>query len=120
MFDFTSQQLADKVREVAQDYPDNVYKAEHDDSCVYFNIGQDGYYSASCIVGHALHRLGVKLEDIEEFNNGTVNELFEVYMPRVNRDTATDKWLTTVQDYQDFQMPWGQCVKKADSVLRKD
>jgi len=119
-FDFTSQQLADKVIEVADSYPEHVYKLSSKDRnprilhCAYFDIGQDGNYAAGCIVGHALHRLGVTLEDIKEFNLSTeVTELLYLFMPPERRDPASDIFLLNVQRKQDEGRAWKECVKSS-------
>lgn len=113
-FDFTSRQLADKVIEVADSYPKHVYKPSSKDNCAYFDIGQDGNYAAGCIVGHALHRLGVTLEDIKEFNLSTeVTELLYLFMPPERRDPASDIFLLNVQKKQDEGRAWKECVKSS-------
>lgn len=115
MFDFTSEQLAEKVREVADSYPKHVYKSGDSDNCAYFEVGQDGNYAAGCIVGHALHRLGVTLEDIEEYNLSTeVTELIDLFMPPENRDAASEIFLLNVQRKQDMEHPWKDCVRTSD------
>jgi hypothetical protein len=116
IFDFTSADLASGVRAVARDYPTYKYEAAQADMCAYFNPGTTkDTYAASCIVGHALHRLGVTYGDIEEYNLSTqINELLDVFMLPENRDAVSDKFLLSVQNNQDLGMAWGRCVEIAD------
>lgn len=114
MFDFTSADLASEVRAVARSYPNYKYESS-EDSCAYFHLGQDmEHYSAGCIVGHALHRLGVSYEDIEEYNFSTeICELIDLFMPPEGRDNASEAFLMAVQQKQDVGLPWGKCVERS-------
>lgn len=116
MFDFTLKELQEKVREVASDYPKYVYKPTGGE-CTYFRKGEnDGYSCPDCIIGHALHRLGVTIEDIKNNNIVSVRGLCRAYLPLSLSDDRTLEWLAEVQDRQDLGMPWAKAVKKADEV----
>lgn len=118
MFDFTPEDLQHKVREVAADYPKYVYDIPYGNSCMYFHKGDDDNYSCGCIIGHALHRLGVTLEDIsEEYNFVGVWGLLQRHLSDLPLDfnDATVQWLSNVQSAQDRGETWSSAVKKADN-----
>lgn len=115
MFDFTLKELQEMVREVASDYPKYVYEPSNG-VCSYFKNGEDGYSCPDCIIGHALHRLGVSPDNIGDNNIVSVRGLCRKYLPLSLSDDRTLEWLAEVQDRQDLGMPWAKAVKKADEV----
>lgn len=82
-------------------------------SCKYVKDG-----AASCIVGRALHALGVKLEDFAKYENKRA-DLVVTNLLGIEEDKATDIdlknlfWLNRVQQYQDENTPWHEAVERA-------
>jgi hypothetical protein len=111
--------LADAVRRIAAEFPGCTYDAEIDgigNSCVYFKQG-----CASCLIGRGLAALGVKFEDISEYNNQTqidslVVELFRSDLVNVK---SLD-WLLEVQSQQDKGVSWGEAVARADIFIAEE
>jgi hypothetical protein len=99
--DLNAADVVQTVREIAAERPDH-----SDAGCVYFH--SNGH--PSCIVGHALYRLGVRLRDLSVNNNGdTIDELAPFTW-----DEGDVAWLFSVQEYQDRLVPWGAAVEHAD------
>lgn len=102
----TGTELVAKVREIAAEQPDFVYK---DEGCVYV---RDGH--GSCIIGRAAMELGYIDASLEEqgLNWETVTRLAN----HVGIDCTRNEilWLQTVQSDQDAGVPWGDAVRIAD------
>lgn len=99
--------LAKEVRALAKENPEQVAH------CTYFSE-HDG--SPSCIVGHALSKFGVTLDDLGALNSETgVWSL--IGMSNLLSDDGCVDWLNTVQGAQDNGEPWGVAVWLADEEL---
>lgn len=82
-------------------------------TCRYERNGQ-----ASCIIGHALKRLGVPISTLQEMDNvgdivtviedSSFNTLFHDPLEEGNG------WFETVQQYQDEGHRWEQCIDRAN------
>lgn len=111
----TASALAEAVVEVANERPDHVYETANTDVCLYQVDGQP-----SCIVGHALARLGAPAEllrtlDSEELTIGSAFVDVEA-LERDDKDEA--EFLHRVQNAQDIGVPWGEAVRRARSDMR--
>lgn len=122
----TASELKAEVIRVAAEKPDYVYALKdpkNSTSCTYQRDGEP-----SCIVGHALHRLGVSPDLLVEFDTTyelgmSVGDLFENF-PQILDDEVEDpdewteegpvEFLTRVQIGQDSGIAWGQAVKDAE------
>lgn len=99
--------LAQVVKDVAAGYPDHQPETV---GCRYF----DEFGTPSCIVGHALARLGVEpdpfLDDGELNYETPVDELCDF----VENDSHWSmEWLKCVQWWQDRGYLWSQAVEKS-------
>jgi hypothetical protein len=90
--------LVATVREVASERPEHRYSTT--EGCMYFL--QSG--APDCIIGHALHRLGVQPHEVKEGDSPNDGEAD----PRIH-------WLRRVQAEQDAGLKWGDCIELADS-----
>lgn len=129
----TPKLLKEKVLEVAAEKPDYRYG---DDFCVYFDAPADegewydevntdcSQWAPSCIMGHALQRIGFNAEDVESHNDDSISTLLTFLGCRtlakdsVSFSSPTVFWLSKVQGYQDNKHPWGEAVKLADADLK--
>lgn len=105
----TGQKIINEVRLVAAANPDFVYEPPDDEGCVYVRDGEP-----SCLIGHALWRLGYIDAELERHREG----------PNHNWDGAPDlldhlglhlddsesEWVAVVQSRQDDGQPWGHTV----------
>lgn len=105
-----------EVIKVAKEQPDHVYDRSGPDGknkCSYQRYGQP-----SCIVGHALHRLGMQIHELEEFDDlgdsgiGDIvlyhsGELFEID----DRDAL--EFVCRTQDLQDQEETWQNSVARS-------
>lgn len=108
--------LAEAVTAIAYESPNTVYKKVQtflpapqftSEECRYFHNK-----APSCLLGHALHRIGVEASDIDESENKAVIWSVDIF----NDDDDTDEfqetveWLTSVQKLQDEDIRWGLCI----------
>lgn len=101
-------------RAVAERGADHVYDvpATPFEECVYFDIFGD----PSCIVGHVLHYKGISAEDMREDNNNGIDLILAGAAKseiEIRVDPLTRTLLTTVQESQDSQTPWGEALASA-------
>jgi hypothetical protein len=113
MTEVTVLQVQAEVRKLAQEQPDFVYKRpEYSAFCLYVHETSDGIKTPGCIVGHALHRLGFSLDELEI--GGTASEALErLSVNGWDKDVVT--WITRVQGEQDMATPWGRAVALVDA-----
>lgn len=104
--------LWDEVVKVAKEQPDHIYDRgmSGQGGCSYQKGGEP-----SCIVGHALVRLGMPVEELMEFDDtgdsgigcivSSNDDLFEI-------DDEKALWgVEKAQSNQDNGVPWGMAVK---------
>jgi hypothetical protein len=118
----TDEQFIDALKAVVAENPEHVYTApEHmmtentsPSTCFYVHTDPENpdELSPGCVVGAALHRLGVPLEQIRkrEFTNARV--ALDYLLPRlsgVTKDYARD-----VQAQQDQKKTWAESLAWAD------
>jgi len=112
--------LVQKIRSIAADQPDKVV------TCNYTTTDEDGTVP-ECIVGVALHALGVPLDLLLKIDNedlpglpgtGTafrhIVHLVEEFVGTV--DTDDRDWISAVQNFQDEEAPWAQVVARFDAA----
>jgi hypothetical protein len=114
MIDFVhAVDLEDSIRTVADENPDKIYVRPVRDGdleplAVYFT--DDG--APSCLVGQALARLGVTIEQVEGNNTDGVLYLFGTGLIEGDREEV--EWLENLQYNQDQGMTWQNAVLVAD------
>lgn len=98
-----------EVKKVAAEQPDYVYPEQY---CQYQYDGKP-----SCIVGRALHRLGVPVEslavlDAANLHGGvTAGDLPDQFPDLVEADSESALIaLVEAQEAQDSRIPWGEAV----------
>lgn len=84
-----------------------------DDVCVYVHNG-----APSCLVGHALHSLGVSLSDLSTHGDRRLNNVHRLLIELADRGIAvssavTEHLFSTVQGAQDSGIPWGEALSTA-------
>lgn len=115
------EQLQEKVREIAAERPDYVYKGKgggvgKPGRCVYVRDGQP-----SCLIGHALWGLGLIDATLEQrgsgqgFNTGDIHSLADTLKLDIDSDSLD--WLSHAQYRQDVGNTWGDAVQLADEQL---
>lgn len=76
--------------------------------------GQDQY--ESCIIGAALHDMGMSMQQLKELNDyGFVKQLFEyegMICGVVFEDDGAASELQSIQDLQDYDVEWGLIKKE--------
>jgi hypothetical protein len=117
------EKLIDTVKDVAHESPDYVYDYATEGigrACTYFKkSGTPG-----CIVGHALHRMGVTLDDMMYEDETGCDRNYNEEHTITDLVNALDlpigphqlEWLAAVQGKQDNRQPWGQAVIEATEV----
>lgn len=120
----TLQQVIDKVRELAKERPEFVYRDQPGaggDECSYTsaNVGSDE--GEGCIVGQALMRCGLSRETLEDLQDGTaigIREFLLMLDEYVEQTSGLSdpraRWLVKVQNNQDTGSTWADAVWQAD------
>lgn len=111
------EQLQEKVREIAAERPDYVYRGNGAvgklGRCVYVRDGQP-----SCLIGHALWGLGLIDATLEQRGSGQGDNTGDIHSlaDTLNLDIDSDSldWLSQAQYRQDVGRPWGEAVQLAD------
>ncbi|MFF3363612.1 hypothetical protein [Streptomyces misionensis] len=107
--------LAEAVAEKGADYvytgPDGEQgNPDRAAECYYVHGQQPG-----CIVGNVLHRAGVSLADLAQYEGQAAEDPVE-QLTKAN--VAAVRLLISVQELQDRGTPWGEAVRQAE-VLAK-
>lgn len=101
------------VKQIAAERPTYRYMVEGSDSCTYSPNHVNGVDSR-CIIGEALHRLGIDDEILEEIDNRAGQEGEDVaaaaVLPKLGFSPEVSSWAQQVQTKQDNGMPWGEAV----------
>lgn len=117
----TGEQVVAEVRRVASGNPSFVY-GEGLGGCSYFGRGIGDPTGQRCIVGQALHNLGVDMSGVLEAENSLINDgldseievLIDEKVVAVDASPVEVLWLGRVQTNQDRGVPWGRAVAHAD------
>ena len=103
-----------EVLKVAQEQPEHVYEKGEFGRCNYERNGEP-----SCIVGHAMHRLGVSTFDLREFDasgDSAIEDIIEANQDLFDRDDKLSmELLIDAQNSQDQGLPWGLAVSQRRS-----
>lgn len=118
----TGEQVVAEVRRVASSNPSFVYGEGLGGSCSYFGRGIGDPTGQRCIVGQALHNLGVDMSGALEAENSLLGSgleseievLINERVVAVDASVVEVLWLSQVQTNQDIGVPWGRAVAHAD------
>lgn len=114
-YNFTTDDVLDKVKEIGNRFPDFIYtnqEAYENGTCLYLGASKDddgNYIGQGCIVGQALRSLGVPTSDIEEWEGLEADGLMKKL--GIPDPTASSYTLLDIQERQDDGMSWGDAVK---------
>lgn len=121
--DITDEQLIETVKAVAAEAPFTVYTApEHmstTGACFYAHtdaVNRDEL-SPGCLIGVALHRLGVPLETLAEHEDINARIMLGKLYPKLDNDTVD--FANFAQAEQDKGVPWGTAVERAERYIWK-
>jgi hypothetical protein len=109
----TIEQIITEVRNLAKQWPDNVYKKPPQDGpfqgmCSYDKGICEPSGGIGCIFGQAFRNLGVELKGS--------SDIYEILSHYDISSTGIQKnWCLQVQNQQDLLFPWGKCVEWADN-----
>lgn len=115
----TDQDLKDALRAVAMENPGHVYTApDHLDAsgmgrCFYVHWpeGDEEALSPGCMVGHALYRVGVPLDRLQDHETRPAAHVLEDFFPQASGDTLSA--YNSAQARQDIGHPWGKAIRDA-------
>ncbi|MEV8056544.1 hypothetical protein AB0P37_08455 [Streptomyces antimycoticus] len=116
----TNGQLETALRAVVESSPDHVYSApvgmsNGNGTCFYVHRTEDGTKTPGCLVGHALHRLGVPLATLEKWEGTSATGVIEGI-------TTLDECASAVQLANEAQMAQdtGQCWSESLATAERD
>jgi len=120
----TLNQLVEAIRQVAATEPDFIYDGDGNDSC---NYAPNASNRCGCIVGEALHLLGVPRERLRALDLIGHETAIGWGCPQVARElgdlvepAALDSdWVQCVQVEQDKGSAWADAVLTADQQCRE-
>jgi hypothetical protein len=115
----TDEKALATLREVVAERPEYVYSCpthmqEYDDdlSCFYVHTDEDGsMVSAGCVVGVALNRLGMPLEELAKEEGSTAHAVISRYFPLISKRVRAR--FNDIQMHQDAKNTWGVSYAKA-------
>lgn len=107
MAEFTDEEFVAAVRAIAAERPDYVYTAPEGENCQYAHA--DG---CGCIIGCALNRLGMSLDELSELDSRALAGI-RFIGEGLGLSEPTIRWATNVQSDQDNSVPWGEAVSNA-------
>lgn len=121
---FTLGDVVAKIREIAAVNPDRIYVptgqelgyvSEYKVDCMYVH-DKDGKAVAGCLIGQALHALGVPLGYLRTCEHTDATSVLDrLNLIPYDFLSGNALWVVVVQRYQDEGKPWGECVSLADS-----
>ena len=121
----TLQQVVDKVREVAKERPEFVYRDQPGagaDECSYTSAAIGSDEGEGCIIGQALMRCGLSREMLEEMQDGKacgISDFLPVLIGHVEQASYRDprvRWMLVAQNAQDTGSSWADAVAQADGA----
>lgn len=110
-YEFTEQDVLDKIVEIGNRFPDHVYQHKQSDLICQYTDGADGQ---GCIVGQALRALGVHydvLKKYDYYDDGVEASavLYELLGRSCDRSVLST--INIIQRNQDSGISWGQAIK---------
>lgn len=121
-YNITADQLIDTLKDVAAENPDTVYTPPAhmsgglpSSTCYYVHTDPSDptLKTPGCIVGVALHRLGVPLDELQE----NEHEHAAAVIPRLvpGMDSRGTDFAFEIQHQQDLKKPWGEARRYAEA-----
>lgn len=107
---FTTEDIIEHVRALADEYPNMVYQADAAGICSYRPNDSN---PMGCIIGAALQWAGVRQADLVEWEGKNADEVILGLGIKSGDDHLA--WLHTVQILQDRGKTWSQAVASADT-----
>ena len=93
-----------EIRRLAREFPDR------EETCLYLRGD-----SPCCIVGNALHRLGVPLETLRAYDGDA--DGYPASDTIEERELGENQWINLVQERQDHGSTWARAVECADAAV---
>lgn len=114
----TDQQIYDAIRKVATEAPETIYRDTVPDhmrgytpsGCYYVHSDATDVtkLAAGCLIGKALHSLGVSLSDMADTNMASA----PVMMDRLGIGSGKARFVALdIQERQDSGIPWGNAIQ---------
>lgn len=118
--EIASKDVIKAVHDIAKERPEHVYIPAEDYMCRYADGDEP-----SCLIGHALHRLGVPVETLQKFDSINlqggdvlfIKDIFEGWLDNANSSLVEIDYLQYVQSWQDAGDPWAVAVEKAQQYF---
>jgi hypothetical protein len=120
--DVTDEQFLDAIRAVVAEDPERIYErpehmeARYEGACYYVHTDarDERKLFPGCVIGQALHRLGVPLESLRDYEGENATAVVTAFMPNVSFDARN--YACTVQSRQDTANTWGDALAYADNL----
>ncbi len=112
----TDDTLMKTLRQVVAEKPTHVYEgpeySERADDCLYVHRDETGAIEGpGCVMGHALHRLGVPLEELALYEGLAIACVVGHLTSGISQ--GTEEILRRVQTLQDEGSPWSEAYELA-------
>lgn len=91
---------------------DHVYERVGGTACLYEYRGEP-----SCFVGRIMHRLGVPVDVLAEWDHDPIDLTDGAVLPGVALDDLARAWLAAAQTWQDRGESWGAAYAAGDDAL---
>ncbi|MDT0472772.1 hypothetical protein RM863_11600 [Streptomyces sp. DSM 41014] len=115
----TDDDLKNALKSVALESPSYVYTSPEwmepgTDRCYYVHHarGDEGMLACGCMVGVALHSLGVPLAALKEWEACSASAVLMEFFPNASDEVRAA--YTTAQIRQDRGLPWGVAIRGLD------
>jgi hypothetical protein len=117
--DVTDEQFTEAIKALVKESPDKVYaRPEHmeaatEAACYYVHTSPEDetQLSPGCLIGAALHKVGVPLEELRKHEGQAAWALLRRLMPHLSADTVN--FAGDIQAWQDQRNAWGDSLIKA-------
>lgn len=113
MYDFTAQDVLDKVVEIAEERPDFIH-GNVGDNCSYLGRVVGDETGQCCIMGQALQDLGVSQETLRKYEGTSIPEILVIMGIMDDFSDPLGDTLGTIQYLQDIGVPWGEAIGLVD------
>ncbi|MFI2031379.1 hypothetical protein [Streptomyces buecherae] len=112
----TDDTLMKTLRQVVAENPAHVYEgpeySERDDDCLYVHRDEAGAIEGpGCVMGHVLHRLGIPLEDLAQYEGLAIACVVGRLTSGISQ--GTEEILRRVQTLQDEGSSWAEAYELA-------
>jgi hypothetical protein len=121
--DITNEQFIDAIKAVASESPETVYTPPahmntESGRCFYVHTDAEnpedlGKATPGCLIGVALHRVGVPLYVLQEHEGDCASGVISRVLPGASTDTLS--FANIAQGSQDEGKPWGMALSEAEN-----